>query len=84
MSEKNFETFVDFGSSEIRIGVFDKNLPKINFFSEKNCISNFNLDSINLNNSNKVIEELIKISEKKIGIHINSINLIGLIIGLSF
>ena len=75
MSEKNFETFVDFGSSEIRIGVFDKNLPKINFFSEKNCISNFNLDSINLNNSNKVIEELIKISEKKIGIHINSINL---------
>ena len=75
MSEKNFETFVDFGSSEIRIGVFDKNLPKINFFSEKNCISNFNLDSINLNNYNKVIEELIKISEKKIGIHINSINL---------
>ena len=75
MSEKIFDTFVDFGSSKIRIGVFDKNLPKINFFSEKNCVSNFNLDKINLNNSNKVIEELIQISEKKIGIHINSVNL---------
>ena len=38
-------------------------------------MSTFNLENINLINSKKVIEELIQISEKKIGIHINSVNL---------
>ncbi len=75
MSEKNFETFIDFGSSKIRIAIFDNDYSKIKFFSEKECLSTFNLENINLINSKKVIEELIQISEKKIGIHINSVNL---------
>ena len=75
MSEKNFETFIDFGSSKIRIAIFDNDYSKIKFFSEKECLSTFNLKNINLINSKKVIEELIQISEKKIGIHINSVNL---------
>jgi len=75
MSEKNFETFIDFGSSKIRIAIFDNDYSKIKFFSEKECLSTFNLENINLTNSKKIIEELIQISEKKIGIHINSVNL---------
>ena len=75
MSEKNFETFIDFGSSKIRIAIFDNDYSKIKFFSEKECLSTFNLKNINLINSKKVIEELIQISEKNIGIHINSVNL---------
>ena len=75
MSKENFETFIDFGSSKIRISVFDNYYSKIKFFSEKECLSTFNLKNLNLTNSKKIIEELIQISEKKIGIHINSVNL---------
>ena len=75
MSKKNFQTFIDFGSSKIRIAVFDNYYSKIKFFSEKECLSTFNLENLNLTNSKKIIEELIQISEKKIGIHINSVNL---------
>ena len=75
MSKENFETFIDFGSSKIRIAVFDNYYSKIKFFSEKECLSTFNLENLNLTNSKKIIEELIQISEKKIGIHINSVNL---------
>ena len=75
MSKKNFQTFIDFGSSKIRIAVFDNYYSKIKFFSEKECLSIFNLENLNLTNSKKIIEELIQISEKKIGIHINSVNL---------
>jgi len=35
MSKENFETFIDFGSSKIRIAVFDNYYSKIKFFSEK-------------------------------------------------
>ena len=75
MSKENFETFIDFGSSKIRIAVFDNYYSKIKFFSVKECLSTFNLENLNLTNSKKIIEELIQISEKKIGIHINSVNL---------
>ena len=75
MSKENFETFIDFGSSKIRIAVFDNYYSKIKFFSEKECFSTFNLENLNLTNSKKIIEELIQISEKKIGIHINNVNL---------
>ena len=59
MSKENFETFIDFGSSKIRIAVFDNYYSKIKFFSEKECFSTFNLENLNLTNSKKIIEELI-------------------------
>ena len=36
MSEKNFETFIDFGSSKIRIAIFDNDYSKIYSFQKKN------------------------------------------------
>ena len=43
MNEKNLNVFIDFGSSRIRLGVYDNETSKNIFISEKDCISNFNL-----------------------------------------
>ncbi len=75
MSEKNFVTFIDFGSSKIRIGVFDNNFSKNILFYEKNCISNLNSNSFDLDNSKQIIQELVQSSEKELGFHINVVNL---------
>ena len=76
MVEKNIETYIDLGSSKIRIGIFDNNSIIKNFFEERNSISDFSLNNFNMDNSNKIIRELIQKAEKKIGVHINSVNLL--------
>ena len=76
MAEKNIDTYIDLGSSKIRIGIFDNNSIIKNFFDEKNSISDFSLNNFNMDNSNKIIGELIQKAEKKIGLHINSVNLL--------
>ena len=75
MNEKNLNVFIDFGSSKIRIGIFDKETTKNIFISEKECTSNFNLEKFEINNSNEVIKDLIQSAEKKIDKHIKNINL---------
>ena len=75
MNEKNLNVFIDFGSSRIRLGVYDNETSKNIFISEKDCISNFNLKKFEINNSNEIIRELIKSAEKKVDKHINNINL---------
>jgi len=75
MNEKNLNVFIDFGSSKIRLGVYDNETSKNIFISEKDCISNFNLKKFEINNSNEIIRELIKSAEKKVDKHINNINL---------
>ena len=75
MNEKNLNVFIDFGSSRIRLGVYDNETSKNIFISERDCISNFNLKKFDINNSNEIIRDLIKSSEKKIDKHINNINL---------
>jgi len=75
MNEKNLNAFIDFGSSKIRLGVYDKEISKNIIVSEKNCISNFSLKNFNINNSNEIIKDLIKSAEKKINNHIKNINL---------
>ena len=76
MSEKSIETYIDLGSSKLRIGIFDKSSVVENFFAEKNCLSNFNLNNFSMKESNQIIKELIQKAEKKIGIHINDVNLL--------
>ena len=75
MSDNDFQTYIDFGASRIRIGVFNSKLSKNNYFEEKNCISTFDLEKINLDVSQNVLQKLIRNSEKKLNIHIKSINL---------
>ena len=75
MSDKDFQTYIDFGASKIRIGVFNSELFKNNYFEEKNCISTFDPEKINLDISQNVLQKLIRNSEKKLNVHIKSINL---------
>ena len=75
MSDNIFQTYIDFGTSKIRIGIFDTLLPKNNYFEEKKCKSVFDLEKVNLDLSKNVIQKLIRNSEKKLNIHIKNINL---------
>ena len=75
MSDKNLSTFIDFGSSKIRLGLFNKETSKNIFVLEKECISNFSLTKFNTETSKETIKNLIKLAEKKIDKHIKSINL---------
>ena len=75
MSDKNLNTFIDFGSSKIRLGLFNNETSKNIFVLEKECISNFSLNNFNVDSSKEEIKNLIKSAEKKIDKHINNINL---------
>tara|TARA_B100000579_G_scaffold438048_1_gene471397 strand:- start:1012 stop:2193 length:1182 start_codon:yes stop_codon:yes gene_type:complete len=72
----DYNTIIDFGSSKIRIGVFDKkNINKV-FYLEKNCQSNFRIKEFNINQSREIIYQLIQDSEKKFGTHIDNVALL--------
>ena len=75
MSEEDFKTYIDFGASKIRIGIFDKNFSRLVFFSEKKWLSTFNSKHLNLDESKKILHDLILSAEKKIGNYIKNINL---------
>jgi len=75
MNEKNLNVFIDFGSSKVRLGVFNKENPKNLVIIEKESISNFNQKNFDINNSKETIKNLIKSAEKRIEKHINNINL---------
>ena len=75
MNEEDFKTYIDFGASKIRIGIFDKNFSRLVFFSEKKWLSTFNSKHLNLDESKKILHDLIFSAEKKIGNYIKNINL---------
>jgi len=56
MNEKNIKVFIDFGSSKIRLGVFSIEISKNIFILEQDCISNFSLNKLDINNSKEVIK----------------------------
>ena len=47
----NYNTIIDFGSSKIRIGVFDKKNINKDFYLEKDCQSNFKIKEFDITNS---------------------------------
>ncbi len=75
MNEKSLNVYIDFGSSKIRLGIFNKETSKNILISEKECISNFSLNNFDIKNSNEIIKDLIKSSEKKINNHIKNVSL---------
>ena len=75
MSEKSLNVFIDFGSSKIRLGAYNKETKKNVFISERDCISNFGLKNFDIKTSNEVIRDLIKSAEKNVDKHIKNIKL---------
>ena len=71
MSEKNFKVFIDFGSSKLRLGIFNRENPKNIITLEEKCISNFDKKKFDIDISKEVIKKLIKSAEKRIEKHIN-------------
>ena len=65
MDKERFETFLDFGSSKIRIGVFDIENQDSYFFSDEKCNNNFRINKFSLSDSDSKINQLIKSLEKK-------------------
>ena len=75
MNKYNFQTYIDFGSSKIRMGVFDYELPKNNLYNQIECISNFDIEKLNLDTSKNLINKIIQASEKELDLHIKNITL---------
>ena len=75
MNEKSLSIFIDFGSSKIRLGIFDKETSKNILTLEKECISNFSINNFDIKSSTEIIKDLIKSAENKINNHIKNINL---------
>jgi cell division protein FtsA len=75
MNKYNFQTYIDFGASKIRIGVFDYELPKNNLYNQIECISNFDKEKLNIDTSKNLINKLIQSSEKELNLHIKNITL---------
>ena len=75
MSEKNLNVFIDLGTSNIRLGIFNKETSKNLFVLEKSCFSNLSLKNFDINNCSNSIKDLVRLAEKKIDNHIKNINL---------
>tara|TARA_Y100000741_G_scaffold174860_1_gene132635 strand:- start:880 stop:2064 length:1185 start_codon:yes stop_codon:yes gene_type:complete len=70
MQKNNYSTIIDFGSSELRLGVFDNKLSKLFFRSKK--ISQKN----DYEEYSKSINNLIREAEKKISSHLENITVL--------
>ena len=70
MKKNNYSTIIDFGSSELRLGVFDNKLSKL-FFQSENIFQKDN-DEEYLKSINSLIRE----AENKISTHLESVTVL--------
>ena len=88
MSDKNFDFYIDLGSSKIRAVAFNKLNKEKKIIVEKNNILLLKKSQLNFFESEKIIEEIIHELEKKTKVYMNNISLMvdtsdTLLIGLS-
>ena len=70
MQKDNYSTIIDFGSSELRLGVFDDKLSKL-FFQSKDISQKDNFEEYL-----KSINFLIREAENKISAHLENITVL--------
>ena len=75
MNEEDYNTYIDFGASKVRMGIFDRNFSNLIFLTEKECFYDFNSKYLNSEETKKILHELIISAEKKIGSYIKNIDL---------
>ena len=68
MKSSNFNIYLDFGKSKIRVGAINKNAIKKNFFYESNYFTDYS-------NSKKEIEKIILNLEKNTNEYLESMDL---------
>ena len=74
MNDKNFDFFIDLGSSKIRIVAFNKFNKDEKIIVEKNNILLLKKEQLNLFETEKVIKEIIYELEKKTKVYMNNIS----------
>ena len=62
---KNFNVYIDFGSSKIRTGAFNKNEQNKFYHTEHKCLSSFKINQLSLTQSENIIKKTILEIEKK-------------------
>ena len=72
MSDDNFYSIIDFGSSKIRLGIFSDYLPDSKYIKEYNINDRVNKDKIQFE---KIIENIIFETEKEIDRHLTNMNI---------
>ena len=72
MSDDNFYSIIDFGSSKIRLGIFSDYLPDSKYIKEYNINDKVNKDKIQFE---KIIENIVFETEKEIDRHLTNINI---------
>jgi len=75
MIKKNFDIYLDIGSSKIRAAGFEKNDNNQIFFLENNCLTSLKINQLDLSITDKILEKTIHQIEKKTGEYLNNINL---------
>ena len=70
MQKNNYSTIIDFGSSELRLGVFNKNRSKLFFQSKKIFEKNNHIEYL------EKINLLIKDAESKVSTHIENLTVL--------
>jgi cell division protein FtsA len=75
MSKKNFDIYIDLGSTKIRVTSFENREKNQIFFLENKCQTNLKLAGLNLFETDKIIEKTVFEIEKKTGEYLNNINL---------
>ncbi len=70
MKKNNYSTIIDFGSSELRLGVFDNKLSKL-FFQSENIYQKYKYEE-----SLKSINSLIREAENKISTHLENVTVL--------
>ena len=67
MIKKNFDIYLDIGSSKIRAAGFEKNDNNQIFFLENNCLTPLKINQLDLSITDKILEKTIHQIEKKTG-----------------
>ena len=76
MDINQVDCILDLSLTNLRLSIIDKNLSKEIFNQEKNIPFFENKQDYFSENTNKVLDELIKTSEKNIGLHITNLNIL--------
>lgn len=75
MSKKNYNFYIDLGSSKIRAAAFHKDDIDKNVYIEKDCLVSIKEDQLNLSGINKNLEKIILELEKKTSEYLSNLNL---------